>query len=439
VVPGRAGARAAVAVCAALLIGFSAACSGGAPTPEQPSVEVDDDATTTRPVDDGSQARRGKRGDGARKNREGRADQGNAGAAGGGAGAGGLRVAYNNGTALERTPDGTLHAVWVDAKRLTYARYLPDGTEAKLVLAEEVNNHAVMATDGDSGVVVVWNAKDGTLYAASSSDGGESFAAPVKLAQNAYEAPSLRVWRTGVLTKTTAAMAIWHDGLREDEGSHIYTSTLSEGVWTSPVQVDTSTVEAKFASIDGQGDMSVAVWRETPADGSAVSVIMSSIRKSPDAPWSPPVRVAEGLDPSVSVDAQGWIHVALQSRVTVKYSRSTDGGATFSAPTDLGPGLFGRVVNDGAGHVAIAWEMFEKPETPPGARGDRAAKGNQKDIKSIGVARSSDHGNNFEVTRPVDKTGLLFATIAASPSGALDLMYVDSSLPAVKIKPLTWE
>lgn len=413
IMAGRRMSLVAVALCGGLVL----ACTGGEADPEPPEADVEEPNDV-----------RGERG----KLRRGKVPigRGRIGKIGPGQGPGPLRMALSNGSTLERTEDGTLHAVWVDRGDLVYGRYGSDGTEDREVLAEEVRPTAVLDTDGEQGVVVVWTAAAGGLLAASSVDGGDSFTAPSRLTDVRVDAPAVRAWRSGgVMGRRTLAMVAWHEQ-EGGEASELYYSTLDKGGWSEAESLNAEDASAGFPSLGGSGSQTWLAWRDRDRTEEEGRVLVQHWGGAGEG-WEDPVLERDGMDPSICATASGWIHLAYHDAREVYYLRSTNAGTTWSAPKRLGPGQFAHVDCNEAGQVAVAWEWSD-------GGSPRRRMGRRDVNKTVGLARSVDGGNHLSSRQAVDKEGLIYSTVEVSPEGALDLMYVDRELDAVKIKHLDW-
>jgi hypothetical protein len=107
-----------------------------------------------------------------------------------------------------------------------------------------------------------------------------------------------------------------------------------------------------------------------------------------------------------------------QIRLAIELVSSTDGGATWSAPTVIDNGCYpnedqgSNVAVDGAGKVYVAWEQF--PAFLP--------------TNEIDIARSTDRGNTFTPKSPV-----AIVTIVGSPFGLLQGGFRNNEFPSLAI------
>jgi hypothetical protein len=110
--------------------------------------------------------------------------------------------------------------------------------------------------------------------------------------------------------------------------------------------------------------------------------------------------------------------VCTVTRLGIELVSSTDGGATWSAPTVIDNGCYpnedqgSNVAVDGAGKVYVAWEQF--PALLP--------------TNEIDIARSTDRGNTF-----TPKSTVSIVTIVGSPFGLLQGGFRNNEFPSLAI------
>ena len=171
-------------------------------------------------------------------------------------------------------------------------------------------------------------------------------------------------------------------------------------------------------AVDGAGNI-YAVWQDDTATNS--NILFSRSNES-GATFSAPLNVSKSsgssFNPLISVDRQGGINVVWISDAPgsndVFFSRSTDGGATFSAPLNLSndraDSLSPQLAVDGSGNINVVWES---------------------DDITFGIlfSHSTDGGATFSA--PVDlatNTGGSFgAQLALAPDGSISVVWEDDS------------
>jgi predicted neuraminidase len=227
-----------------------------------------------------------------------------------------------------------------------------------------------VTTDGKGNWVVVWNSDDslsGTIgtdsdiLVARSANNGATWTAPAALNTNAAT-DSGDDWSPQVTTDGAGHwLAVWTSDddlggtIGDDYDILVARSTDNGATWTAPAALNTN------AATDSRGDYSPQVT--TDGAGHWVAVWTSG-----------PLRP-----------------IGVASEYGILVARSTDNGATWTAPdflntdaaTDPGRDEAPQVATDGAGHWLAVWTSFYDPMLfPPYAPSDH----------NILVARSTDNG-----------------------------------------------
>lgn len=348
---------------------------------------------------------------------------GKAGKAGGaGAGTGGTKkvsAAFNNAYVLARTRDGALHSLHSASGQVLYRRQAADGTISEARFGS--SRAPALATDGKDTVIVVWT--DDQVKAAISTDGGQSFGAPLVISASRGQNPSVHLWREG---GELNGAVVWHEetggastggpaGGRQDSPKGVFGSVLTGSRFSKAQRLDSSPHEAAFATVHGSDQGSVVLWRERQSARGERSIVMAPITKGR---FGSGRRVLnDGLDPSVCVDGKGAIHVGYQNELKETwYTRSNDGGDSFSSPMMLDhSGLFVRVACNDAGQVALAWEHFTDPQ----------ASFADDSGKTLGLASSTDGGKSWTVHDPTrGERNLALTTCALDDQGRMDILFV---------------
>ena len=215
--------------------------------------------------------------------------------------------------------------------------------------------HSLAATDGGR-VVLAW--LDGTAKDLAQAASGDAPAAHAG-------ADGLGAHDAG----THGAMA-HADG---EVGTELLAATSSDGgrTWTAPVRVAAGTCECCRTALAVRDEAVVAVWRHQFPGGERDMAIARS--DDGGATWGAPTRVwADGwaidgcphAGPAVAFAGDGALHVAWPTgapgRAGLWHAVSADGGATFAEPTPLAVPSVGlgqvRAATDRAGR---AWLSFE--------------------------------------------------------------------------------
>ncbi len=198
----------------------------------------------------------------------------------------------------------------------------------------------------DGRIYVVFGAGS-AIYCSASVDKGNTFAAPVKIAEvDQLALGARRGPRIVVTSKAAVVTAIGH------KAGMVRSWRSSDGgqTWRGPRQVNDVVASAReglhamAASSDGQ---IYCVWLDlrngrTEIYGAGSSDHGETWRKNTRVYRSPSGTVCECCHPSVAFDARGRVHVMFRNFVDgyrdMYYVRSTDGGRTFSEGVKLGAG-----------------------------------------------------------------------------------------------------
>jgi hypothetical protein len=338
-----------------------------------------------------------------------------------------ISVSYNNGTAMQRYKNGTLHLLWVDGGNLLYGRK-PKGAELKhQLLKRGAQRLPVLGVDGVGGIVVVYRMKTG-LFAMVSDDAGETFGKVTQLSKKNVFAPTLRIWPNGVgKSRQSSGVVGWHTGSKLEDTT-IYAANLVEGIFQEPVRLEYDGAASEFVTTGGYKGASIMIWRDNRADSRRWELYMSQ-QSSPLVAWSTPVRIGEGMDASVCVTAKGEMHLVYQARMQVFYRRSEDNGETWLDAVRLGDGLFAKVSCNDLGGIAIAWEhMRYRTKADIGT----LAKNNKR--KTVGLATSTDHGRHLVSGIPFNRKSLMFASVEVDRQmQTIDLLFFDEEDMTIRV------
>ena len=218
-------------------------------------------------------------------------------------------------------------------------------------------------------------------------------------------------------------VAVWlsNDDLGATIGSDddilVARSTDDGATWTAPAALNTNAAtdsgndQYPQVTTDGAGNW-VAVWNSTEDLGGSIGTdfdILVSLSSDAGATWSAPVALNtnaatdSGADewPQVTTDGAGsWVAVwqstedlggSIGTDLDILVARSSDAGATWSAPaalgtnatTDSGADYDPQVTTDGAGNWVAVWHSYDSLGGSIGTDAD------------ILVSRSSDAGASW--------------------------------------------
>jgi hypothetical protein len=268
---------------------------------------------------------------------------------------------------------------------------------------------------------------------------------------------------------------VWEDDTSNN--SNILFSRSSDGgvTFSAPMNLSNSKrfpFDPRIA-VDSHGGINV-VWND---GGPGNLDILFSRSTDGGLTFSPPLNVSHDPDssaaPQIATDSAGNIFVAWESDsgvLGVLFSRSVDGGVTFSAPlmvsTNTGGSISPRLAVDLAGNVNFVWEddilsssdiSFSRSQdhgqtfSSPKSLAHNVGNSNSAQINvdltgNINVVWENDSPGNFDVffTRSIDG-GLNFsplanlsnspgsassAQIATDPAGNINVIWVDNTPPS---------
>lgn len=214
--------------------------------------------------------------------------------------------------------------------------------------------------------------------------------------------------------------AVWKDNTATN--SNILFSRSNDGGATFSAQVNVSKSSGSsfnpLISVDRQGRINVVWINNSPGNNDVFFSRSTDGGSTFSAPLNLSNDAADSLSPQLAVDGSGNINVIWESdniQFGVLFSHSTDGGATFSAPLDLATntgGSFGAQLALAAdGSINVVWE-------------DDSNSGS-----TISYSRSSDNGATFSVPKNLSSNlGNSFESqIAVDAGGNIDVIWADST------------
>jgi hypothetical protein len=285
-----------------------------------------------------------------------------------------LSTAGDNSQNPEFTLDGSgsLIAVWRgsngDYDIIQSSRSTNSGaswsTPVDLSLTGQDANSPRVSADGSGNAVAVWRRSDGDydiIQSSRSSNGGLSWSTPENLSESGQNAEVPRIAVDG----SGNAVAVW----RRSDGNDdiVQSSRLVAGgaSWSTPVNVSPAGIQSATPriAIDGSGN-AVAVWRLADVGG---TIIQSSRLAAGGSGWSTPEQLSvsgfSSDNPQVAANGSGNAVAVWQqsngSNSIIRISQSTDGGASWTVPTDLSElgqsAITPEVAVDGSGNAVALW------------------------------------------------------------------------------------
>lgn len=217
---------------------------------------------------------------------------------------------------------------------------------------------AQIATPGSDTVYLVW--QDLTpgnfdIFAATSTNGGESYGDPVNVSNNEGSSTFAQVALSG-----SDLHVVWQDAT-PGNNDIMYSSSSGGESFSSPINVsnDTSSSTSPRIAVGGDGTAYV-VWQD---DGTNFDIFMAS--STDGETFSSPVNVSDDSDTSTSPQiaaSDGGIHVVwLDSGDSTEiFAASSADGAIFSDPINIsnsdGTSSLPRIAVSDSGSVNVVWQ-----------------------------------------------------------------------------------
>jgi len=278
------------------------------------------------------------------------------------------------------------------------------------------------AVDSNGNIFVVWEDDTSTnanILFSRSSDGGATFSAPINISHSKLFpfGPRIAVDSSGGIN------VVWNDN-SPGNLEIMFARSIDGGLtFSAPVNVshDASTSSSPQVAVDSTGNIFV-VWE----NDSGVLGILFSRSVDGGVTFSAPAMISTNttgsVSPQMAVGPNGNVYLGWEddfsSGSDISFSRSLDHGQTFSPPASLPHGVgnsTGVQLNvDAAGNVNAAWSN----DSP----------GNS----DIFFSRSTNGGLNFSAPLNISKTPGFSsnALLAADAAGNISVIWTDNVPPA---------
>jgi hypothetical protein len=280
----------------------------------------------------------------------------------------------------------------------------------------------------------------GEVFFARSTDGGRTFSDPMNLSKSiagdGKGRLTPRYWHNGSLDLAVGPQGDLYAAWTEYEGTLWVSRSTDRGdTFSEPLRIagggDAKPTRGPSLAVDAEGAVHLA-WTvgEDPAADIRIAKSVDRARSFGEP------RVVFETDghadaPSIAVDGKGTLHLAHAEspagpfkRYHIRYTRSNDGGATFEKPREISSpqiepfesASFPTLDLDGEGDPYVVWELSPSWEHRP---------------QGLGFARSNNGGRTFESPSVVPGTadptlgfngslqGLLMDKLAVNESGAV--------------------
>lgn len=278
-----------------------------------------------------------------------------------------------------------------------------------------------IAVDGSGGIDVVWEDAESTtldIFFSHSTDGGATFSTPKNLTNGSPGSGSPMV----AADSTGNVFVVWEN----DSGVlGVFVSRSTDGgaTFSSPMTLSTNTggsVSPQIA-VDVNGNVNV-VWEDDSGASSDISFSRSSDHGATfSAPKSLSLNVGNSTSAQLAVDLNGNVTVAWENdspgNFDIFVSRSTDGGQNFSTPKNLSnsPGLSRtpQIAVDLGGNINVLWA----DNAPPNSSTD------------IFFSRSGNGGATFSAPQNISNSAGFSAnpSLAVDSGGNINLVWEDST------------
>jgi|GEM_PF-1282592 len=277
-----------------------------------------------------------------------------------------------------------------------------------------------IAVDSHDGINVVWN-DDGPgnldILFARSTDGGATFSTPVNISHDSDSSSSPQI-------ATDSASNIFVTWESDSGVLGILFSRSADGVaFSAPVMVSTNAggSMAPQLAVDPAGNVNL-VWEDDIASSSDISFSRSQDHgQTFSTPKSLSHNVGNSNSAQINVDVSGNVNVVWENNSSgnfdVFFTRSTDGGQTFSPLSNLshspGSASSAQIGTDPGGNLNVIWV----DNTPPSSSTD------------IYFSRSANGGTSFSAPVNISNNSG-FSTdpwLAVDPAGNANIVWQDTT------------
>ena len=247
-----------------------------------------------------------------------------------------------------------------------------------------------IAVDSSGNISVGWWQNGGNIMFTHSSDGGANFSAPASLGTGAAASPSVVVDSAGSVNVLWEAAVSGHNPF-----DAFYTRSTDGGAsFSTPVDVTTISDGAGYEQVAVAPDGSIDIiwmsdcqntgWFTCPAYPS--SAVFFAQSKDNGATFSAPANLSNTPTGTaignvrMVVTFSGSVDIVWSAdnagQISTFFRGSTDGGASFSAPTQIANGFASQMAADANGNIDVAVDT----------------------TNNVQVARSTDGGGSFSLT-----------------------------------------
>jgi hypothetical protein len=347
-----------------------------------------------------------------------------------------LQYGYSKPQLIATDSEGNIDVVWDDYnsgyEQIVFSRSVDGGTSfsspVKISSSSTPPIHAiypVLAVGPDGTINVAWQQTSPgvsgyNLYFTRSADGGGTFSTPLDLSTN-----PVGVFYDDLVADAKGNLdAVWSSDCPDSDlcpvtGSEVYFSqSRAGGIFSAPTQITNLDGKAEAPSVaeavDPKGNINVT-WPEGTTQFFSRSVDGGATFSAPEA-ISNPAPGGAGSD-TVTADANGDINVAF-GRKNVYIERSADGGKTFSQinVTSVGGGVLNMAV-DPSGNTSLGWVGYNSNSGKYDVFFSRGTVTTSSPLASLTLNPSTVYGSisttgTVTLSAPAPSTGLVVYTTA---------------------------
>ena len=247
-----------------------------------------------------------------------------------------------------------------------------------------------IATDG-ARMLIVWqdiSSGNGEILFSKSIDGGATFSAPINISNNSRDSiyPS-------IVTDGTNILIVWQDGSTGNDEILFSKSTDGGTTFSVPKNLSNDVINSSNPSITTDGTNILVTWHDASSGNEEIR-----FSKSTDGgtTFSVPKNISnnsgESLRPSITTDGTNilvtWYDNS-SGHYEILFSKSTDGGTTFSVPKNISNVIEDSndpiIITDGT-NILVIWN-------------DRPVINYE-----IFFSKSTDGGTTFSVPKNISNT-----------------------------------
>jgi len=339
---------------------------------------------------------------------------------------------------------GNINVVWVDNTPSNYQIFFSGSIDRGATFSTPKNisndprgaDYPYMTVDSDDNINVAWvvspRVVPSIIFFSRSSDGGVTFSAPIALSTKPSRLPLVAVDSAGNIN------VAWIEG--NNGPVQVIFSRSSDGgaTFTAPKVISDlyEVLGGLQMALDSKGNIS-AVWYNQPygnvylsrsSDGGATFTRTTITNNTgPNGPQAP----------QIAIDSSDNINVVWNDRGDIFFSLSSDGGATFSTPQNLSNDLRAsapRIATDPSGNINVVWQ----DNTPGNYAIFFSRSGDGGATFSTPENLSNDSGTSSAPQIATDSRGNINVVWQDYTPGNYDIFFTRSvSLSALSLDPST--